>query len=151
MMTNETQQSNRFDSTNIGFWLGPVLAVCVLLPSGGELKPEAQYLAAFTVLMATWWMSEAIPIAVTALIPLALFPMAGINPAATVAKAYGHDLIWLFFGGFQLAFAVERCGLHRCMALRIVGVFGTGRRNSFLASCLLLGCFRCGSSTHRRP
>ena len=108
-MTNETQQSNRFDSTNIGFWLGPVLAVCVLLPSGGELKPEAQYLAAFTVLMATWWMSEAIPIAVTALIPLALFPMAGINP---LRRSFMAMTIWLFFGGLT-RICVERCGLHR--------------------------------------
>ena len=84
-------------------------------------------------------MSEAIPIAVTALIPLALFPMAGINPAATVAKAYGHDLIWLFFGGFQLAFAVERCGLHRRMALRIVGVFGTRPSKLILGFMLAVG------------
>ena len=136
---DQTENSPKWDAKRIGFWLGPILAIVILLPANGELRPEAQRLAALTVLMATWWMSEAIPIAVTALIPLALFPMVGINPASTVAKAYGHDLIWLFFGGFQLAFAVERCGLHRRMALKIVGIFGTRPSRLILGFMLAVG------------
>ena len=110
----------------LGLWLGPVLAGIVLaLPAPEGFSFPAQMLAAITALMATWWMTEALPVAVTSLLPLALFPLFGIGDAKTVAVSYGHDLIWLFFGGFQLAFAVESCGLHRRIALALVRVVGT--------------------------
>ncbi len=110
----------------LGLWLGPALATIVLvLPAPEGLSTEAQTLAAITALMATWWMTEALPVAVTSLLPLALFPVLGIGEARQVAVSYGHDFIWLFFGGFQLAFAVEASGLHRRIALFLVRLVGT--------------------------
>ncbi len=114
------------DAEKIGLWLGPVLAaVVVALPTPDGLSGEAHWLAGITALMATWWLTEAVPVAVTALLPLALFPLFGIGSAGVVATSFGHDFIWLFFGGFQLAFAIERCGLHRRMAFFLVGLVGT--------------------------
>ncbi|MCB9528008.1 MAG: SLC13/DASS family transporter [Myxococcales bacterium] len=122
---NETEGE---DSTaaRTGLWLGPALAMGVLLlPTGEGLTPAAHRLAAVTALMATWWMTEALPVAVVSLLPLVLFPLLGIASATATAPSYGHDLVWLFFGGFQLAFAIERCGLHRRIALALVRLVGT--------------------------
>ena len=123
-----------------GLWVGPILALAVwLLPTPEGLSNEAHALAALTCLMATWWMTEAIPVAVTALVPLALFPFFGIGGAKDVAPSYGHDLIWLFFGGFQLAFAIEHWGLHRRMAMFMVKLFGTRADRLVLGFMLAAG------------
>ena len=123
-----------------GLLLGPSLALLVwLLPTPAALSPEAHRLAALTTLMATWWMTEALPVAVTALVPLALFPLVGIKAATEVAPSYGHDLIWLFFGGFQLAFAVEASGLHKRVALFLVRVVGTKPERLVLGFMLAAG------------
>lgn len=109
-----------------GFWLGPALAgVVLLLPPPATVSEHAHLLSAVAVLMAVWWMTEALPVAVTALLPLALFPFLGIATAGEVAPSYGNNLIWLFFGGFQLAFAIERCGLHRRLAMFMIRLLGT--------------------------
>ncbi len=122
------------------FWIGPGLAALVwVLPTPEGLSPEAHALAACTALMAAWWMTEAIPVAVTALFPLALFPVLEITAAPVTARSYGHDYIWLFFGGFQLAFAIERCGLHRRMALFLVGLVGTRADRLVLGFMLAAG------------
>jgi len=85
--------------------------------------------------MATWWMTEAVAIEVTALLPIALFPLAAIMPLGRTTANYGADVIYLFLGGFVLALAIARWGLDRriaFMTLRLVGtppnaiVFGTG-------------------------
>lgn len=126
-------------SRNIGLALGPVLAGAVALIPSSTLSFEAHALAALTVLMATWWMTEALPVAITALIPLGLFPILGIQSAADTAPAYGHNLVWLFFGGFQLAFAIERWGLHRRSALFLVSVVGTRADRMVLGFMLAAG------------
>jgi sodium-dependent dicarboxylate transporter 2/3/5 len=77
-------------------------------------------------LMAVWWMSEALPIPVTALLPLALFPALGILSMPEAAAPYAHELIFLFMGGFFLAAGMEASGLHRRIALGIVAATGTG-------------------------
>lgn len=139
------------DSPRRGLWLGPALALGIsLLPLGDLLSPAAQRLAALTVWMATWWMSEAVPVAVTALLPLALFPLLQIQPAKITARAYGHDLIWLFFGGFQLAFAIERWNLHRRIAAAIVRIMGTRADRlvlGFMLACGLLSMWLLNTST----
>lgn len=135
----------------IGFWLGPGLALGIwLLPLGDVLNPAAHHLAALTAWMATWWMTEAAPVAVTALLPLGLFPLLNIRPARVTAQAYGHDLIWLFFGGFQLAFAIERWNLHRRIASAIVRVMGTRADRlvlGFMLACGLLSMWLLNTST----
>jgi sodium-dependent dicarboxylate transporter 2/3/5 len=80
---------------------------------------------AVTALMATWWITEPIPLAATSLLPLVLFPLLGIASAAKAAAPYANHLIYLFMGGFMLAQAMLRWSLHRRLALRIVTVVGT--------------------------
>jgi solute carrier family 13 (sodium-dependent dicarboxylate transporter), member 2/3/5 len=79
---------------------------------------------AVAALMAVWWVTEAIPIPATALVPLVLFPVIGVRPIGEVAPAYANPVIFLFMGGFVLALAMERCDLHRRIALRVVRFVG---------------------------
>lgn len=114
---------------------GPLTAVGVywLLPfeyltADGALKalsPGARGAAAVTAWMALWWITDVIPVYVTAMLPLALFPLLDTAPIAGVARAYGDPLVFLFFGGFMLALAIERWGLHRRVALSVLGLVGS--------------------------
>ena len=74
--------------------------------------------------MAAWWITEAIPLAVTALIPVVLFPLLGVVDGKTISALYFNHVIFLFIGGFLMAFAMERWNLHRRIALRILILFG---------------------------
>lgn len=75
--------------------------------------------------MATWWMTEAIPIPATAILPLGLFPMLGVLDAPNASAPYANELIFLFMGGFFLAVTMEKWGLHKRIALRIMAFVGT--------------------------
>jgi sodium-dependent dicarboxylate transporter 2/3/5 len=86
---------------------------------------EARSTLAVTVLMACWWISVAIPIPVTSLLPLVLFPALGVMPSGITASSYANNNIFLFMGGFILALGVQRWGLHRRIALHIVRAIGT--------------------------
>jgi solute carrier family 13 (sodium-dependent dicarboxylate transporter), member 2/3/5 len=108
-----------------GLWLGPLLALLVLLLPLG-LEADARRTAAIATLMAVWWLTEALPISATALVPLVAFPLAGVLTPAQVAAPYANPVIFLFMGGFLLALAMQRWGLHRRMALGIVAAVGTG-------------------------
>jgi len=109
----------------IGFILGPLLFLIVLLlPSLPGMNPSTQRMAALTLLMATWWITEAIPIPATALLPLVLFPFLGIADARTTAAPYANHLIFLFLGGFFLALGVQKWQLHRRIALRTISLLG---------------------------
>ena len=99
-----------------------------LLPTPEGLSPEAQRLAAATALMAVCWMTQAIPIEVTSLLPLALYPLLGVQSAKTVSRAYFSDSSFLYMGGFILALGIERWGLHRRIALTITSAVGVGPR-----------------------
>jgi sodium-dependent dicarboxylate transporter 2/3/5 len=117
----------------LGRTLGPTLFVILcLLPSPEGMSPEAKRMAAVAAWMAAWWLTEAVPIAVTALLPLVLFPMAGILPSARTAANYGNHLVFVFFGGFALALAMERWGLHRRVALHVLCWLGGGPRRILL-------------------
>jgi sodium-dependent dicarboxylate transporter 2/3/5 len=91
----------------------------------GNMPAPAQRMMAVAVLMGVWWVTEAIPIAATSLLPLALFPVLGVGTAAEAATPYSNHLVYLFLGGFMLAQAMQRWGLHLRMALHIVNVMGT--------------------------
>jgi len=114
----------------VGLALGPVLAAAIygVLPaqyidaSGARVLFDASGRAtvAVTVWMATWWMTEAIPVYATALMPLALFPLFGVANIHDTAAPYGHELIFLFMGGFVLALSMQRWGLHQRIAFHVL-------------------------------
>ncbi len=110
----------------IGLFLGPVIFVCfIVIPGPENMSQGAMYTAGIALLMATWWLTEAIPIPVTALLPLVLFPALGVTTIADVSANYGNHIIFLFMGGFFIAKAVEKWNLHKRIALhtiRLVGV-----------------------------
>ncbi len=110
----------------IGFVLGPLLfALIFLSPTPDGLSAAGKAVAAATAWIAVWWMSEAIPIPATSLLPIVLFPLTGALPVADTTPSYGHPLIFLFMGGFFLAMAMQRWGLHRRIALRTIKAVGT--------------------------
>lgn len=110
----------------VGLGLGPaLLALTLLLPAPAGLSPDAWTTAGVALLMISWWVSETVPIPVTALLPLICFPLLGILDMGAAAAPYANPVIFLFLGGFLLARAVKKWGLHRRAALFIVGRAGT--------------------------
>ncbi len=105
----------------------------ILLPPAEGLSSAGQGMAAIAALMAFWWVTEAIPIAATALLPLLLFPVMDMTSAQKAAAPYANHLIYLFMGGFIIALAIEKWNLHKRIALRTVWLIG------FSESRLLLG------------
>lgn len=116
----------RFAGMGAGLLL--FLVMIVAHPPEG-LSQEGWYTAAIAVLMAVWWVSEAIPIPATALIPLVLFPMFGISSVSVAATPYANPMIFLFMGGFMLAIGMQEWGLHRRIALNIIGLIGSRPRS----------------------
>ncbi|MDH3342366.1 MAG: SLC13 family permease [Gammaproteobacteria bacterium] len=107
---------------NFGFWLGIILFLLMLwLPLFQSVT--IQNMSAIAVLMVTWWITEAIPLAATALLPIVLFPLLGITSGKEVASVYMNSTIFLFIGGFVLALSMQRWGLHTRIALRIISWF----------------------------
>jgi sodium-dependent dicarboxylate transporter 2/3/5 len=135
----------------IGLWLVPGLALLVWLVADLEPgDPRPTRMAAVAVLMAGWWITEAIPIPATALLPVALFPLLGILPGKAAAAVYFNHIIFLFIGGFLFAIAMERWELHRRIALRIILLFGTRPRRlllGFMAATWLLSMWISNTAT----
>jgi sodium-dependent dicarboxylate transporter 2/3/5 len=106
--------------------VGPLLAAAagIGLCMGGHASPVC-WTAAITVLCAAWWVTEALPIPATSLIPLALLPLTGVLDQAAVSNAYGHYLILLLMGGFMLSKAMEKTGTHEKVALVIMRLVGS--------------------------
>ncbi|AQU80465.1 SLC13 family permease [Planococcus faecalis] len=124
----------------IGLFLGPLLFLLTLLffnPEG--LPPEARAILASTIWIATWWITEAIPIPATSLLPIVLFPMTnGLDVSATTS-AYGNDTIFLFMGGFMIALTMEKWDLHKRIALTIISVIGTNTERIILGFMVATG------------
>ncbi len=113
--------------------VGPLGFVLVLLsPVPDNMSPAAMKVAATALLMVIWWVTEAIPIPATALIPLVTFPLLGVLDTTRVAHSYAEPPVFLFLGGFLLALAMEKWGLHRRIALLTLGLFGTSKRSLVL-------------------
>ncbi|MCC6546052.1 SLC13/DASS family transporter [Candidatus Sumerlaeota bacterium] len=126
MSIEDSSQGESFGlHQKIGLWGGAVAALLIYFfadidPSRPVLAPTA----AVAVLMAVWWITDAIPLAVTSLLPLVLFPLLGIMGGKEVATKYFDDVICLYLGGFLVAIAMERWNLHRRIALRVLLWFG---------------------------
>ena len=105
----------------IGFWIGLILFFLIFLSTPPQsISSEAWHIAAVALLMATWWGTEAIPLPVTALMPLALFPILKIMDFTEAASSYANPNIFLFLGGFILALAIQSSGLHKRLALNVI-------------------------------
>ena len=117
----------------IGLFLGMSLFIFILfLPPASGMSIQAKNAGAVALLMATWWITEAIPIPATALLPLILFPLLSIMAAKDVALRYADQNIFLFMGGFFIAMAMQRWDLHKRIALHIVKILGTSPRKIIL-------------------
>ena len=116
-------------SSNIGLILGPVLSVAILFLNLDPNNPAVTNTLAVAVLMAVWWITEALPIAVTSLLPVALFPLLGIMNGKDVSSTYFNHVIFLFIGGFLVALAMEKWNLHKRIALKILMWVGTKPAN----------------------
>lgn len=137
-------------SEKIGLWAGLlVFIVMLLLPAPAGMETSAWHVAALTVLMATWWMTQALPLTVTALLPFLALPLMDIMTAQDVAKEYYSPTLFLILGGAFLALAIERTGMHRRVALAILGRSGhsvTGLMIAFMGSTALLSMVMSNTS-----
>lgn len=135
----------------VGLFAGPALfAVLLLLPPPAGLSPDAWAVAAVTALMVVWWITEALPVAATALLPIVAFPLLGVAKIADATAPYAHPLIFLFLGGFLIAKAVERWNLHRRLALSILRIVGSSPARliaGFMAATALLSMWLSNTAT----
>jgi sodium-dependent dicarboxylate transporter 2/3/5 len=109
----------------IGLLLGPLLFFLIQFLPITLVSDKADAVIAVAIWMVIWWITETVNIAVTALLPLILFPLLKVMPIADVGANYGSPIIFLFFGGFVLALALEKVNLHKRIALNIVKLTGT--------------------------
>lgn len=135
----------------IGLILGPSVALGVLLLCDFDPShPQVTRTAAVALLMAVWWITEAIPIAATALLPVVLFPLMGVMKGKVVAPIYFNYVIFLFVGGFIVALAMQKWELHRRIALRIIMLIGVGPRKiifGFMAATAFLSMWISNTAT----
>jgi sodium-dependent dicarboxylate transporter 2/3/5 len=149
-MVSEKEPGSATRGARIGRWLGPVVFLALwLLPMGG-LEGDPKRLLAAVMWMAVWWVTEAVPLAATSLLPLVLFPLLNLRSVGDVAPNYSNDMVYLFLGGFVLALAVERSGLHRRVALAILNAVGSSPKRlvwGFLLATALLSMWLSNTAT----
>jgi sodium-dependent dicarboxylate transporter 2/3/5 len=135
----------------VGLVVGPLAFLIMLwVPTPPGMSLEAQRVAAVTILMATWWISEAIPIPATSLLPILMFPLLGVMPTGQATAGYANHLIFLFMGGFIIALAMQRWDLHRRIALHVIRLtgFSPGRLVlGFMLATALLSAFVSNTAT----
>ena len=111
--------------SQVGLFLGPALFLCILLlPLPEGMSVDGLRVAAVAVLMAIWWLTEAIPIPATALLPVALFPLLDVMDGSDVTRSYANHLIYLFLGGFMIAVTMQKWNLHHRIALHTIRMVG---------------------------
>jgi sodium-dependent dicarboxylate transporter 2/3/5 len=150
-LTHDAQNEGRARYQWVGLALGPSLAIVMLLAGAPDgLGDAAWRTAAIGVLMAVWWATEAVPIAATALLPLVVFPMLDIASIHDAARPYSNKVIYLFLGGFIVAFAMQRWNLHRRIALNVLQVAGGEGRSligGFMIASAVLSMWVTNTST----
>ncbi|MFL2620327.1 MAG: SLC13 family permease [Flavobacteriaceae bacterium] len=121
----------------IGLILGPlVFSLILIFFEADGLSFQAKCILASTAWMAVWWVTECVPISVTALLPIVLFPLTGGMDLSTTTAAYGHKLVFLFVGGFMIALAIEKWHLHKRLALNIIRMTGSNKSRVILGFML---------------
>lgn len=135
----------------VGLFLGPFIAVGMTLMGIPEGMSDVAFkVAIMGVLMAIWWATEAVPIAVTAMLPLVLFPLFGVSSIQEAATPFANKVIYLFLGGFIVAFAMQRWDLHKRIALTIlqyVGGDGKSLVGGFMFVSAILSMWVMNTST----
>ena len=126
-MTNDSESGGQVSLPLVLLFVA-LAAVVLAMPAPAGMEPAAQRLLAVAVLMAGLWMTQAVSLAATSLIPLALFPLLGIMDAKVTAKSFVADALFLYLGGMIIALGVERWNLHRRMALHVLRVVGISPR-----------------------
>jgi len=116
---------NNFPLKNISLVAGPVLSGLLFFYLQHSLPEPISITAAIAVWCVVWWIFEPVPIPVTSLLPIAIFPLTGVLTSEQVAAAYGNKLVLLLLGGFLLSTAISHCGAHRRLALTMVHWFGS--------------------------
>ncbi|MBS3787392.1 DASS family sodium-coupled anion symporter, partial [Candidatus Bipolaricaulota bacterium] len=139
MIGNEESEDRYSLRQKIGLILGLTLFLLIIFLPAEIHSPAAKKTLAIAVLMATWWVTEALPIPAVSLLPLALFPALGIMGSSEVASQYGHRLIFLFMGGFLIAVAMQKWDLHKRIALYIIRSIGTGPKQIVLGFMVASG------------
>jgi len=121
----------------IGLFLGPLLfGIALLMQSSGYLNPIAWRVLGAAAWMVTWWITEAAPMAVTALLPIILFPALDVFTLKEATAPYASPIIFLFMGGFLLALGLEEHGLHKRIALGLIKITGTSANGIILGFML---------------
>jgi solute carrier family 13 (sodium-dependent dicarboxylate transporter), member 2/3/5 len=111
----------------IGLAFGPlVFALLALSTPPGAMPPQAWLVAGLVVWMAAWWMTEAVPLTVTALLPFIILPLGGVADANLTASSYYSPILFLLLGGAFIALAIERTGLHRRLSVAVLRLVGAG-------------------------
>ncbi len=150
-MTENPSLTGRSTSQRVGLFLGPALMAIMLLSGPPDsLNHTAWATAAIGVMMAIWWATEAVPIAVTALLPIVVFPALGIATIQETTAPYANKTIYLFLGGFIVAFAMQRWNLHRRIALTILQYAGGNGRalvGGFMLASALISMWVMNTST----
>lgn len=150
-VNKENTLEGRSTHQKVGVILGPLIAAVMMLnDTPADLSEVGWTTAAIGVLMAVWWATEAVPIAVTALLPLVVFPLLGIASIQDTASPYANKVIFLFLGGFIVAFAMQRWNLHRRIALNVLQVVGGNGRSlvgGFMLSSAVISMWVMNTST----
>jgi sodium-dependent dicarboxylate transporter 2/3/5 len=150
-MHEEKSESTRSMSQKIGLALGAALFLIIILFFDFDPeKPIVTRMAAVAVLMAVWWITDAIPLFATALLPMLLYPLLGILSGKATAPIYINSTIFLFMGGFMIALTMEKWQLHRRIALFIIRLIGGGPSRivlGFMAAAAFLSMWISNTAT----
>jgi len=136
--------------TRIGRWLGPLLAALWFATAGADMPHDARVVLALAIWMASWWMTEAVPLSVTSLLPLIVLPTFSGLAFGAVASPYASSIVFLFMGGFMLGLALQHSGLHRRIALSVLVLVGPGQRQlvgGFMLVTALLSMWMSNTAT----